>query len=293
MKTYNNINIIDSYITKLGESPYWDNTYNALIYVDMLGKKLLSYNPYTQETKVWDMPDIIGCVNPIDSNNCIVGLNTGIFEFNMLSQKFKCLWNRTDYTNPSVRFNDGKCDSLGRLWIGTTDVLRNKICGFYKFDQELIQYTKDLIVSNGLVWSLDNKTLYHIDTWTQSIFSYDYDLENATISNQKIAFTFPKEYTNPDGMTIDNEGMLWIALFGNSCVGRFNPHTGELLSKIILPVKYPTTCVFGGKDMYTLYIPSAISDDPSPLAGKLFSVDLEYYGFKANNYQVESKGIIL
>ncbi len=285
MKIYDNISVCNTFVTTLGESPYWNPETKSLVYVDMLGKKLFDFTPSTKEFKTWDMPDIIGCANPLNDTTCVIGIASGIYAFDMVNETYQELWKREDYTLPSVRFNDGKCDSKGNLWIGTTDVERNKVSSLYKFDNELKKYVSELIVSNGLAWTQDEKTMYHIDTWTQSIFAYDYDITTATISNQRIAFTLDSQFTKPDGMTIDNEGMLWIAMFGNSCVCRFNPNTGEQLAKINVPVKYPTTCVFGGDNMDILYIPSATGDDTSPMAGNLFSIQLPYHGTYPNKFK--------
>ncbi len=287
MELYN-VKTEHDYITKLGESPYWEEETNSLIYVDMLGKKLISYKPDNKELSAWDMKEVIGCANPVSKEKSLIAIADGIYLYDMKKESYKLLWKRNDYSKPSVRFNDGKCDAKGRFWVGTTDVERNPVSGLYKFTGELEEKVTNLVVSNGIVWTNDGSIMYHIDTWTKKIFRYDYDMETGSISNQQEAFAFADWVEKPDGMTIDTEGMLWIALFGNGCVGRFHPETGELLAKVMVPVKYPTTCVFGGKDKNILYIPSAVGDDDSTMAGKLFSVELPYQGYVANRFDIKS-----
>lgn len=277
--------MIGTYTTILGESPYWDSERGNLVYTDMLGKKLLMHNMENNITHEHDMKEVIGCANPMDDGRILVAIADGIHAYNPENKTYDTMWKREDYSIPSSRFNDGKCDTKGRFWVGTTDVDRNPVCALYKLDIGLEEKVENLIVSNGLVWTEDEKTMYHIDTWTKSIFKYDYDVESGEISNKQIPFIFEEDADKPDGMTIDTEGMLWIALFGSGCVRRYDPKTGEILAEIDVPVMHPTTCVFGGKDMKTLFIPSAKGQDESELAGRMFSIELPYKGFPVNKFR--------
>lgn len=285
MEKYVVSEMVGTYKTVLGESPYWEQKGNNLVYTDMLGKKLLVHNMDNNITKVFEMSEVIGCANPMDDSRILVAMADGIHAYDMSNKSYETIWKREDFNIPSSRFNDGKCDSKGRFWVGTTDVERNPVCSLYKLSETLDEKVNGLIVSNGIAWAEDEKIMYHIDTWTKSIFKYDYDIKTGEISNQAIAFTFEEDAEKPDGMTIDTEGMLWIALFGSGCVRRYNPKTGKILAEVRVPVKHPTTCIFGGKTMSTLFIPSAIGSDTSELAGRMFSIDLPYKGYPVNRYK--------
>jgi sugar lactone lactonase YvrE len=114
-----------------------------------------------------------------------------------------------------------------------------------------------LTIPNGLVFSLDHRYMYHIDSTTRKVAAYQYDPVSGNIRWEKIAIQVPKENGAPDGMCIDEEGMLWIAQWGGFGVYRYNPLTGELLTKIDVPVPNVSSCVFGGKNFDQLYITTA------------------------------------
>lgn len=119
------------------------------------------------------------------------------------------------------RFNDGKCDAVGRYWIGTMNLEEKyPTAGFYVLDTDLSfrKVLDNVTISNGLAWSSDNKTLYYIDTPTKKIFEFDFDLERGKISNKKVLIDLSSVQGNPDGMTIDSKDNLWVALFGGGKV---------------------------------------------------------------------------
>ena len=159
-------------------------------------------------------------------------------------------------------------------------------------DRSAVKREGAITISNGLAWSLDHKVLYYIDTPTLEVVGYDFDMENGNITNKRTIINIPKEEGFPDGMTIDNEGMLWIAHWGGWQVTRWNPSTGKKLSAIKLPVSNVTSCIFGGESMKDLYITSARKGlsvaelEKQPLAGSLFVIKesgftgVEAYTFK-------------
>ena len=191
---------------------------------------------------------------------------------------------------PENRFNDGKCDPAGRFWAGTLALdEKPRAASLYCMDTDLSvrRVLGNVGNSNGIVWSLDNTTMYYIDTPTREIAAFDYDLETGAISNRRVAVTVPQEYGYPDGMTIDEEGMVWVALWGEGCVCRWDPRTGELLHSLRLPVRQVTSCAFGGEKLDELYITSACIGPEGkalaaqPLAGGLFRVHPGVKGIEA------------
>jgi sugar lactone lactonase YvrE len=150
---------------------------------------------------------------------------------------------------------------------------------------------KDVTISNGMAWSPDHKTFYYIDTPTFEVAAYDYDIETGQIRNKRVAFTIPEKEGMPDGMTIDEEGMLWIAHWGGWQVARWDPGSGRKTHSIRLPASRITSCTFGGSKLQDLYITSACigltekQHEEQPLSGALFVVkNCGFKGFEATTF---------
>jgi sugar lactone lactonase YvrE len=165
----------------------------------------------------------------------------------------------------------------------------------YSFDSEnLKEILSDLTIANGLGWSPDQKTMYFIDSLTSRVDSFDFDLASGAISNRQPFVTFSDPGVIPDGMTTDEDGGIWVALFGGSAVRRFDS-SGKLTHTVSVPATQVTSCCFGGPDMSELYITTAqyamdaeaLSKDP--LAGSLFRVKTSFKGSASNRYGVAVK----
>jgi sugar lactone lactonase YvrE len=148
-----------------------------------------------------------------------------------------------------------------------------------------------LSLSNGLGWSPDNKTMYLIDTLENHILQFDFNLEDGSISNKKPIITIPDNDGSPDGMCVDEEGMVWIALYGGKKVVRYNPKTADRLAEVDVPAQNITCCVFGGPDLGTMYITTASEgvDEAGlrqfPQTGSVFSVQLPVKGLPVNRFR--------
>ncbi|MBT8184200.1 MAG: SMP-30/gluconolactonase/LRE family protein, partial [Eudoraea sp.] len=156
----------------------------------------------------------------------------------------------------------------------------------YKIDHHLqpLLQIEHTTISNGMAWSADRTKFYYIDSPLYEVSVFDFDPKNNTIKNRKTLFKIPKSFGSPDGMTIDEEGMLWIAHWGGSCVRRWNPADGKVLQRIPVDAPHVTSCCFGGKDFNILYITTArsgLGEDELrdfPLSGGLFCVKTEVAG---------------
>jgi sugar lactone lactonase YvrE len=156
----------------------------------------------------------------------------------------------------------------------------------YSFDGKNVEKKiENTTISNGMAWNADNTILYYIDTPTFEVVSYQYDQITGNISNKKAILHIPQEEGHPDGMTLDTEGMLWIAHWDGWQITRWNPNTGKKLSQIKLPVARVTSCTFGGPELKDLFITSArkgLTEEElknQPLAGALFVIkDCGYQG---------------
>lgn len=236
------------------------------------------HNPSSGKNKSWHFEEMIGAAIPMKKGDILLALESGLASFDFETEQLTKN-GVLENSNPEIRFNDGKVGPAGNFWIGTMDKqCAPKAGNFYRVDPNLNSTLQisETSVSNGLAWTSDRKTFYYTDSPTFEIRAFDFDLENGSIANGRSAFKVPAEYGSPDGMSIDEEDMLWVAHWGGSCVRRWNPKTGEVLKKIEVDAPHVTSCCFGGKDLKTLYITSARSglDEKQlkefPLSGGLF-----------------------
>lgn len=179
------------------------------------------------------------------------------------------------------RFNDGKCDPAGRFWAGTMSVFDTPEAGsLYTLEPDFSVSAKIRRVgcSNGIAWSSDGNLMYYIDTLTRQVVSFDFDIISGGISNKRVIIEIPETDGYPDGMTIDSDGMLWIALWGGYRIARYNPLSGEMIHNFRLPVSQISSCTFGGENLQDLYITTAKTGlkpheiNKQPLAGRFFVI---------------------
>ena len=262
----------------LGEGAFWNYKTQELYWVDIEGKQLNIYNPTTKNNRSISMPSLIGTVVPYKENEAVVALVDGIYKVNLLTEEVTLL-SDVEFNMPENRFNDGKCDPNGNLWVGSMHFEQSRPnASVYKVNEqgETIKMIDSVTISNGIVWTKDTKTMYYIDTPSANIMAYDFDPDTSTISNGRVAVKVSKEDGFPDGMTIDENDMLWVGMWNGNAIAHFNPKTGELIDKIKVPAHNVTSCAFGGKNLDILYITTSSLDMSEeeqkayPLAGSIF-----------------------
>ena len=276
----------------LGEGSIWHPGEKKLYWIDIEGKALHIYDPSTNKDKQYDVGERVGTVVPVKRGGVLVALQNGIHEMDLNTGQLKLVVNPLPDAN--MRFNDGKCDPSGRFWVGSMALdSRRKGAALYRLDSDksIHEMLDSVTISNGIVWTSDKKTMYYNDTPTMTVQAFDYNDKTGGISNRRIAIKIPRGSGAPDGMTIDSEDKLWIALWGGNAVGRFDPLTGELMQKINVPAPNVSSCTFGGEDLKTLYITTArawVKDEKLaefPLSGGLFAVKTEVKGVPATFFQ--------
>ena len=258
-KGINKVQLVFDSKSELGEGAIWNHKTGELLWIDIKGEILNFYDPKTGNNKEMFTGQMIGTVVPAVSGGVLVALQSGIYSFNPESGT-KQLIIDPEADKPDNRFNDGKCDPAGRFWVGTMSTVGEQNAGtLYRFDPDssIHKMINRVSISNGIVWSADKTKMYYIDTPTRKVMSYDYNNETGDINNPQVAVDIPGGMGYPDGMTIDAEGNLWVALWDGSAVGCFNPESGKLLRKIEVPAKNVTSCAFGDDDLGTLYITTA------------------------------------
>lgn len=277
----------------LGEGAFWDYKNKRLFWVDIEGKKLHIYDPATKNNRSLPSPSRIGTVVPQTDSTAVVALEDGIYIMNLRDGSLALL-SDIESDMKGNRFNDGKCDPNGNLWVGSMHLDESEsVASLYRITSsgETTRMLEDITISNGIVWSSDHKKMYYIDTPTGLVRSFDYDMFSSEISNERSAIEIPARLGYPDGMAIDEEDMVWIALWNGRAVARFNPETGELLQKIDVPAQNVTSCAFGGDQLDILYITTAsigMTDEEKikyPMAGSLFKVKPGVKGVKSTFFE--------
>ena len=276
----------------LGEGPVWDAEAQALYWVDIQGKTIHRYDVSTGEHKTRATPTTVGFAALDDGGQIIAGLQDGISRIHFGNGSLQTIV-KPQYAHPDNRFNDGKCDSRGRLWAGTmNDKDHAKPTGaLYRLDERgLGEQATGIYVSNGLGWSPDDKTMYYTDTGTRKVWVYDYDIETGEASGRRDFLSFEdKSKGKPDGMCVDSQGRVYNALWDGWGISIHAPD-GKSEGRIDLPVPRVTCCAFGGDDMKTLYITTAstgLSDaqkKEAPLAGCVFAVRMDIAGQPVARY---------
>jgi sugar lactone lactonase YvrE len=279
----------------LGEGPVWDAKNKTICWVDILQGEIHEYAPADKLYKSIAVNQMIGAIAICSNNRFIAALQNGFGFINRNSGAVTIIAN-PEQDLPGNRFNDGKCDPAGRFWAGTmshTDEPEKGSLYLLNTDYTVTKKIEKISISNGMAWSSDHKTFYYIDSPTFTVTAFDYDNTSGAISNKRIIIQISPIDGSPDGMTIDNEGMLWIAHWDGWQITRWNPETGEKILAVPLPIARVTSCAFGGDDLQDLYITSArtgLSDDQlkkQPMAGSLFV--LKNIGFQGlPNYEFDN-----
>ena len=279
----------------LGEGPVWDFRRKSIYWIDIFNGQIHEYNPSDQIHKVTSVNQMIGAMAICKNGRFIAALKNGFGFIDRDSGAVSMITN-PEPELPGNRFNDGKCGPDGRFWAGTMSHTDEPQKGsFYLLDKDLsvTKKIKDVSISNGISWSLDHSVFYYIDTPTFTVAAFDFDEVDATIKNKRIAIRIPENDGSPDGMTIDSEGMLWIAHWDGWQITRWNPLSGKKMLSIPFPVARVTSCCFGGEDFRDLYITSAktgltaVQLNEQPLAGSLFIIrNIGYKGLPLFEFDV-------
>jgi len=307
------------HVCTLGESPFWHPHEQMLYWVDIAGKQILRANIYMGTVEAWDMPSEPGCIAPAASGGLVIALRHGVFRAHAWGGPLQHLAT-LDYDPAQMRANDGKCDALGRFWVGTIDETRTRHnAALYCIDARGLAQTgvpdvrcmispADLpaTTANGLAWSPDSRTLYWADTPSHTVWAWHHDLATNTLSDRRAFARFeakpdgwlpePSSVGNgsyrgrPDGAAVDVQGNYWVAMYEGRRVCQLAPD-GSLLAEFAVPLQCPTMPCFGGEDLKTLYLTSARHHSSSaelaafPRSGQLLSMRVEVAGLPVNFFQ--------
>ncbi len=276
----------------LGEGPVWDEQKNQIWWIDFDQAQLHKYDLTNQKSEIRELPEKVGSFALREKGGFIMAGEKGWSFFDEAINLWEPIVDPEE-NQLNTRFNDGKCDQAGRFYSGTATTNNEMEGAFYVLHPNL---TWQLLLShigcsNGMTWSQDLKTMYYIDSLAYRVDTLDYDAQTGLTTNRQPLITFEGTDILPDGMTSDEEGMIWVAEWGGSKVSRWNPITGEKLHEIKVPTQYVTSCAFGGTNMDELFITTAKGNlsleeqEQQPFAGGLFHVKVNVKGRKSYRFK--------
>lgn len=271
--------------THHGEGPVWDAAPGLLHWVDMLRGDVLSMGAAGGLLSRRHVGTVAAALRPRRSGGLVLALERGFALDDTRSiRAMPELW-----TQPTVRMNDGACDPQGRFYCGSMAYDASPGRGaLYRLDPDGTVHTvlTGVTISNGLAWSPDGDIVYYIDSPTRRVDAFDFDPVTGRFSDRRTVVEIPAAQGMPDGMTVDADGGLWVALWGGAAVHRYTDR-GELDAVVTLPVSQVSACTFGGPTLTDLFITTSrqgVPDGEQPPAGALFLVQPGLAGLPAATF---------
>lgn len=281
----------------LGESPCWLPDERVLLWVDIPGRQLNEWRPADGRHRQWPLPTEAGCCIPQPGGALLLPMRDGLWRFDRSSGGRERLA-PPPYDPKTERFNDGKADPQGRLWVGTIYEPRDPAAAaLYRWWRgKLERMAGDVTVSNGLAWSPDGGTMYWSDTKAHVVRAFDFNGEDGSLSRQREFVRFAPRLPGagldgyggrPDGAAVDQAGAYWVAMFEGQRLLRLSPR-GDVLRELPLPVRCPTMPCFGGDDLRTLFLTTSRENRPAdelaaqPLAGCVLTLRVDVPGLPVN-----------
>ena len=264
----------------LGEGAVWCPVERVLWWIDISSPSLWRFDPRADRVDHWPLPKPPGSFALRKNGGFLFAFRNGLATLDAPGGALEWL-EVPGLALGDERFNDGKADRAGRFWSGTLDRrLASPIGQLYRVDPgfRVTAMDRGFTISNGIGWSPDDHTMYFTDTPSRRIYRYDFDPATGGIANRRVFVEVDAGHGGPDGMTVDAAGFVWSAQFDRWCVNRYAPD-GRLDRSIRLPVQRPTTCMFGGAGLATLYVTSARMDltdaalAAQPQAGGVFALE--------------------
>lgn len=266
----------------VGEGPLWVPEERALYWIDLMKGTMHRIDVGSGAVETWTPPHKTNALAMrAGKPGMVINCRAGFAFFEPRAGRFELIADPEPERDKTF-LNDGKCDRAGRWWGGTLDWdLRECRGSLYRLDADLSVHRMDagIWTSNGLAWSLDDRTLYFNDTHAHCVYAYDYDHDDGAVGNRRVLLDTAEMAGDPDGMTIDDAGCLWIAFYGGAALHRVTPR-GRVDRTVRLPVTRPMSCAFGGERLDVLYVTTGrfrmneAQRAAEPLAGCLLALDV-------------------
>lgn len=287
------LKIITAPLSELGEAPIWDTQNQCLYWIDIIKKCIYRLDVSSQEVDSMNLPFAPSAIIPKESGGQLLVTKKGLAFLDFQNKTYKSLPTPAINFSEEV-FNDGKCDSYGRLWVDTRDFLTKHPKGnLYCFERDFSMrcLVSNMIIGNGLTWSVDETKFYLADSKPGSISVFDFDVSKGEISNPKTFIDYGNRFSaRPDGITIDTENGIWVAEVDDWHIRRYKSD-GSLHTSIKMPFKKPTSLIFGGANLDILFVTSmrfGLSEKElteSPLSGSLVAIKTGFRGLPSNQFK--------
>ena len=276
---------------QLGEGPIWDADRGCLLFVDIMRGHVHAFDPEAGRDRVVEVGQPVGAIVPTVRRDWVIAARDGFFRLDPETGATSLIAH-VELDDPQTRMNDGYVDARGRFWAGTMGMggVRER-GGLYRLDPDggVTKHLVGVHISNGIDWSPDGRTMYYADTGLGRVDIFDFDEARGTLTNRRPFVTIHEDAGFPDGLVVDAEGGIWLALWEGGAVHRYRPD-GSLDISVPMPVTLVTKCAFGGPDLTDLYITTAWIDldadgrSREPLAGGLFRLRPRVSGRPVRKY---------
>jgi sugar lactone lactonase YvrE len=243
---------------EVGEGPVWSSGPGLLYWVDIPAGIVRRDRPFDGDGAHITLPWPVGAVALRAEGGLFFASAAGFGSIDDSSEPWRYEL-RAPFSRPDYRMNDGKCDSAGRFWAGGTAVDFTPGAGALHVvgdDWQVRTELTGLTLPNGMDWSPDNTEFYLADTMQHQVFAFEFDLGSGKLGRRRVLIDFGADGGMPDGLTVDAGGSLWIAMWGQGRVLQVRPD-GEVMAAVEVPVRQPSSCVFGGADYRTLFVTTA------------------------------------
>ncbi|MDY4300993.1 SMP-30/gluconolactonase/LRE family protein [Pseudomonas salmasensis] len=268
---------------RLGEGPFWDAPTQALYWVDIAARQALRL--MGGQLQVWQLPEHVSAFIPCERGDALVTLSSGVYRLDLATEALTLLC----VADPKAgnRGNEARCDAQGRLWLGTMQnnigeqgedlPITRRSGGLFRIDTDatVTRLLNGLGIPNTLLWNEAGSQVHFGDSMDGTLYQHSIQADGQLGAAQ--AWFGPHTRGGPDGSAMDAEGFIWNARWDGSCLLRLTP-SGAVDRIIELPVSRPTSCVFGGPELTTLYITSAASPLNHPLDGAVLAIEVDVPG---------------
>lgn len=245
---------------QLGEGPLWDAARSRLLWVDITAGELHSFDPGTGQDSAVGVGRALGAVGLREDGGLVLAVADGFATADADGGGF-AVRRLVEPAAAGARMNDAACGPDGAFWAGTAGVPGG--CSLYRLasDWACEAVVEGVSTSNGIDWSPDGRWMYHVDTPTGRVDRFRFSRGGSVDAREHLVEV---RRGVPDGLVVDAEGCLWVALWDGGAVHRYTPD-GRLDRVVTVPVDRPTSCAFGGPDLDVLYVTTA---QPAPSAGR-------------------------
>jgi len=279
--------VLGSQTFQLAESPVWLDRSSELIWVDLEEGSVHSYSGTRGTRRLGGLGMPVGAVAPVSGGGFVLAARDGFVGADGSFAHVELLA-PVSPEDSTILMNDGKCDPRGRFWAGTMDSDGRPDRGaLFRLEPagRAVAVIENVSLSNGVGWSVDGSLVYYVDSPTRRVDVFDFDPDSGEPSNRRPFVVCDEGWGLPDGLSVDEEGCVWVAFWGGSEVRRFGPD-GNVVGGVALPASQVTSCAFGGTDRQTLFITTAggyLTDEQraaEPHAGALFAVETRVRGVR-------------